>query len=107
MEINLLQSMFLFLSSKCSTRGHCTKMKFSFKDIFSECDQIRRKLGVWSHLLKKSLMENFLCRNFWAAGPSKISCRLRPSSALYVNDLRNAIKFSSPFHFADDSCILR
>ena len=34
-------------------------MKFSIKDFFSKCDQIRRKLRIWSHLLKKSLMENF------------------------------------------------
>ena len=33
------------------------KMKFSIKDIFSKCDQIRRKMRIWSHLLKKSLME--------------------------------------------------
>ena len=36
------------------------KMKFSFKDFFSECDQICRKLQIWSQLLKKSLMENFI-----------------------------------------------
>ena len=36
------------------------KMKFSIKDFFSKCDQIRRKLRIWSHLLKKSLMENFI-----------------------------------------------
>ena len=35
------------------------KMKFAIKDFFSKCDQIRRKLRTWSHLLKKSLMENF------------------------------------------------
>ena len=35
------------------------KMKFSIKDFFSKCDQIRRKLHIWSHLLKKSLMQNF------------------------------------------------
>ena len=34
-------------------------MKFSNKDIFRKCDQIRRKLQIWSNLLKKSLMENF------------------------------------------------
>ena len=34
-------------------------MKFSIKDLFSTCDEIRRKLRIWSHLLKKSLMENF------------------------------------------------
>ena len=36
------------------------KMKFSIKDFFSKCDQIRRKLRIWSHLLKKSLKENFI-----------------------------------------------
>ena len=35
-------------------------MKFSIKDSFSKCDQIRRKLLIWSHLLKKPLMENFI-----------------------------------------------
>ena len=25
------------------------KMKFSIKDLFSKCDQIRRKLWIWSH----------------------------------------------------------
>ena len=34
------------------------KMKFSIKDFFSKCDQIRRKLQIWSHLLNKFLMEN-------------------------------------------------
>ena len=39
------------------------KMKFSIMDFFSKCDQIRKFLRIWSHLLKKSLMENliFLC----------------------------------------------
>ena len=36
------------------------KMKFSIEDFFSKCDQIRRKLRIWSHLLKKSLIENFI-----------------------------------------------
>ena len=30
------------------------------KGFFNKCDQIRRKLRIWSHLLKKSLMENFI-----------------------------------------------
>ena len=29
-------------------------------DYSSECDQIHRKLWIWSHLLEKSLMENFI-----------------------------------------------
>ena len=36
------------------------KMKFSIKDFFSKCHQIRRKLRIWSHLLKKPLMENVI-----------------------------------------------
>ena len=36
------------------------KMKFSIKDFFSKCDQIRWKLRIWSHLLKKALIENFI-----------------------------------------------
>ena len=35
------------------------KMKFTIKEIFSKCDQIYRKLRIWSGWLKKSLMENF------------------------------------------------
>ena len=31
-------------------------MKFSIKDFFRKCDQMR----IWSHLLNKSLMENFI-----------------------------------------------
>ena len=36
------------------------RMKFSINGFFSKCDQIHRKLRIWSHLLKKSLMENFI-----------------------------------------------
>ena len=35
-------------------------MKFSTKDFFSKCEQIRRKLRIWLHLQKKSLLENFI-----------------------------------------------
>ena len=36
------------------------KMTFSIKDFFSKCDQVRSFLQIWSYLLKKSLMENFI-----------------------------------------------
>ena len=36
------------------------KMKFSFKDFSSKCDQICGKLRIWSYLLEKSLMKNFI-----------------------------------------------
>ena len=39
-----------------------TKKEFSIKDSFSICDQIRSFQQIWSHLLKKSLMENFIFR---------------------------------------------
>ena len=35
-------------------------MKFSIKYFFSKCDQIRSFRRIWSHLLKKSLVENFI-----------------------------------------------
>ena len=35
-------------------------MKFSIKGFFSKCDQTCSFLRIWSHLLKKSLMENFI-----------------------------------------------
>ena len=35
-------------------------MKFSIKDFFRKCHQIRSFLRIWLHLLKKSLMENFI-----------------------------------------------
>ena len=37
-------------------------MKFSIKSLFSKCGQIRKKLRVWAHLLKKSVTGNFI---FW------------------------------------------
>ena len=37
-------------------------MKFFIKYFFSKCDQIRKKLRIGSHLLKKPLLENFI---FW------------------------------------------
>ena len=36
------------------------KMKFSIKNFFCNCDKICRKLRIWSHLLEKSLTENFI-----------------------------------------------
>ena len=35
-------------------------MKFSIKDFFSKCDKILGFLRIWSRLLKKFLMENFI-----------------------------------------------
>ena len=43
----------LSLTSRCTAQ----KMKFFIKNFFSKCDQIFR---IWSHLLKKFLMGNFI-----------------------------------------------
>ena len=45
-------------------------MKFFIKDFFSKCDQIRSFMWIWSHLPKKSLMENFIfcAKNFLCSG---------------------------------------
>ena len=39
---------------------HCKKMKFFIKDFLSKCDQTRSFLRIYSHLQKKSKMENFI-----------------------------------------------
>ena len=60
----------LYISSDISTSSQVSiftavnaqKTKFSIKGFCSKCDQIRRRLRIWSHLLKKPLMKNyFLC----------------------------------------------
>ena len=60
---SLSQKTFLTLIYKnlCSNKETLhQKIKFSIKYFFSKCAQIRRKLRICSHLLKKSLMENFI-----------------------------------------------
>ena len=55
------------------------KMKFSIMDFFSKCNQIRRFLWNWSHLLKKSLMENLIfCAVSWFR--KKLSTRQKGAS---------------------------
>ena len=59
----LLGFNFLFC---CLHLFHCIKVEFSIQDFSSKLDQISRKLGIWSHLLEKSLMENFIfCAVFY------------------------------------------
>ena len=45
---------------KIAAEHTAQKMKFSIKYFFSRCDQIRSFLRIWSNLLNKSLMENFI-----------------------------------------------
>ena len=53
-------------------------MKFSIKDFFSKCDQIRSFLRIWLHLLKKSLMEIFILYEVKVSG--EWGCTLLASS---------------------------
>ena len=49
-----------FLNSRNSANTDTLqKMKYSIKGFVRKCDQIHRKLRIWSHLLKQSLSENF------------------------------------------------
>ena len=50
----------IFFHNEAALSNTAQKMKFSIKDFFSRCDQIRSFLRIWSHLLKKLLMENFM-----------------------------------------------
>ena len=68
------------------------KMKFSIKDSFSKCDQLRRKLRIWSHLLKKSLMGNFIFLCSLESCPYLIHCvkytRIRSLSGPHISVFR-------------------
>ena len=93
--INILTSGFLTFSRDMKRNlGHklvnitAQKLKFLIKDFFSKYDQIRRFLRIWSHLLKKSLMENFhfLCSvykckiggfDFYVKNKQEVKCALR------------------------------
>ena len=55
-------------------------MKFSIKDFFSKFDQIHSFLRIWSHLLKKSLMENFIFCAVTLADFALTSCELKGKS---------------------------
>ena len=51
---------FFWLEMKQWPLNTAQKLKFPLKEFFSKCDQIRRKLRIWLHLLKKSFMVNFI-----------------------------------------------
>ena len=54
-----IDAVFIYKTATCNQnfKYHCTK-KFSIKDFSGKCDQIRKKLQIWSHLLDKFLIEN-------------------------------------------------
>ena len=70
---------------KCTAQ----KMKFSIKDFFSKCDQIRSFLRIWSHLLKQNFI--FCAVTVPSEGPFRIciyqfktsDCLLTTSGVLF------------------------
>ena len=71
------------------------KLKFSIQGFFSKCDQNRSILRIWSHLLKKFLMENF---NFvqWQMFTLSIKRKASLLSKLNNNGITN--------HFINNFC---
>ena len=66
------------------------KMKFSITNFFSKCDQIRRKLRTWSHLLKKSVMENFIFFTVGAGGEHRPSLMTNCTCGAIQNEILSA-----------------
>ena len=64
------------------------KMKFSIKGFFSKCDQIHSSLRIWSHLLKKSLMENFIFVRCYFMGNLE-KCYFINISKIFIENLKN------------------
>ena len=74
MPFNLILNVFLPIDFTAQ------KIKFSIKDISSNCDLIRSFLWIFLHLLKKSLMENFIfctvfesCSFLWKLHSGKLN----------------------------------
>ena len=74
------------------------KMKSSIKDLFSKCDQIRRTLWICLHLLKESLIENFI---FFAV--PRFCASIQCPISLYQE---NIVYFLTRTFFPDSSPIL-
>ena len=78
-------------------------MNFSIKDSFSKCDQICRKLQYWSHLPKKSFMQNFIVGavSFFYRNVSHLRkwTLIKPiQPPMYLQQGR---EFFNPFHATD------
>ena len=59
LELRIIEQGVKF-SNKDFFRNTAQKKKFSIKDFFSKCDPIHNFQQIWSHLLKKYLMGNFI-----------------------------------------------
>ena len=72
-------------------------MKFSIKDFFSKYDQIRSFLRIWSHLLKKSLMENLIfCAVKWVNNFKKLG-GIKLNHWIFVESFKYVAKAGNGF----------
>ena len=62
MEKSIFKSIFAHLKASILTLPPPPKknLKFSIKDFLSKCDPVSQETTYWTHLLKKSLMGNFI-----------------------------------------------
>ena len=72
------------------------KIKFPIKDFFSKCDRIRSFPRMWSHMLKKSLMKNFI---FYA-----VLSMLCFVNLIFI--LRNLYKYSTNWRKSESEVLL-
>ena len=73
------------------------KKKFFIKDCFSKCDPIRKKQRIWSHLLKKSLMESFIFAEWVVMIAQKISFFVTNFFSKYEH-IHRKLQISSHLH---------
>ena len=66
-------------------------MKFTLKDLFSKCGQIRRKRKIWPHSLRKSLMENFIFCAVYGVLDDKIFNKTEPKQILVTSSKHNIL----------------
>ena len=66
-------------------------MKFPIKDFFSKCDQIRRKLRIWLHLLKESLIENFIFSGVYPAANFPVQSHIATLKTLEEYEKRSKL----------------
>ena len=77
-------------------------MKFFIKDFLSKCDQINSFLRIWSHLLKKSFMKDFIfCAlraitkwylQFWALIFVTWDLRTKASKEKFIITIRTSLE---------------
>ena len=68
------------------------KTKFSIKGFLSKCDHFCNFLWIWSHLLKKSLMETFIFFEM------KIPCCYECTSVMLQLETKNCERFYQGIH---------